>query len=93
MKDSISKKVEEGISGCDFFCLVISTHLINSKWVEQEYRNAYAKKMSSGTPIILPLLVQDVKMPFLSLEDIKYADFSREYDSGLICLLNDIEKQ
>jgi hypothetical protein len=90
--DSISKKVEEGISGSDYFCLVISRHSVNSEWVEREYRTALNAQLSSGTtPKILPLLIQGVELPLL-LKDIKYADFSKRYKSGLTRLLNAIKK-
>jgi hypothetical protein len=91
--DSISKKIEEGISKCDFFCLVISGHSVNSNWVEREYRTALNAQLSSGTtPKILPLLIQDVELP-LHLKDIKFADFSSGYKSGLKQLLKAIKKQ
>ncbi len=91
--DSISRKIEEGISGCDFFCLVISTHSVNSKWVDREYRTALSGQLSPGTtPRILPLLIQDIEPPLL-LKDIKYADFSRGYNSGLLNLLKAVKKE
>jgi ligand-binding sensor domain-containing protein len=90
--DSISQKVEEGIYGCDFFCLVISRHSVDSNWVEREYRTALNVQLSSGTTSkILPLLLQDVELPLL-LKDIKYADFSIDYDRGLKELLDTIKK-
>jgi ligand-binding sensor domain-containing protein len=89
--DSISQKVEEGIYSCDFFCLIISRHSAKSKWVDREYRTALSVQLSSrNTLIILPLLIQDVKLPFL-LKDIKYADFSESYDSGFMQLLDAIK--
>jgi tetratricopeptide (TPR) repeat protein len=90
--DSISEKIEDGISKCDFFCLVISKHSVNSNWVEREYRTALNMQLSSNTtPKILPLLIEDVELPVL-LKDIKYADFSRGYNSGLLELLHALKK-
>ncbi len=89
--ESISKKVEEGISNCDFFCLIISKHSFKSNWVEREYRTAFNAQLSSGrTPRIFPLLIQDVELPLL-LKDIRYADFSGGYNIGLIQLLDAIK--
>jgi tetratricopeptide (TPR) repeat protein len=91
--DSISKKIEDGISKCDFFCLVISKHSFNSNWVEREYRTALNAQLSSGTtPKILPLLIQNIEIPLL-LKDIKYADFSGGYNRGLNDLFNAVKKQ
>jgi ligand-binding sensor domain-containing protein len=69
--ESISQKVEEGISNCDFFCLIISKHSFKSNWVEREYRTAFNAQLSSSrTPRIFPLLIQDVELPLL-LKDIR----------------------
>lgn len=91
--DSISKKIEEGISGCDFFCLVISKHSIDSNWVEREFRTALHAQLTSGTtPKILPILVhKNVESPKF-LADIKYADFSQNYNRGLEQLLDALKK-
>lgn len=89
--DSISRKVEEGISNCDFFCLVISSNSAQSNWVEREYRTALNAQLDSGTALtILPLLIEEVQLPEL-LRDIKYADFLRGYDNGLEQLLETVK--
>jgi len=90
--DSITQRIEKGISGCDFFCLVISEHSVKSNWVGREYNAALNEQLSSGTPTILPLLIQEVELPFL-LKDIKYADFSRDYNDGIKELLKAIKRQ
>ena len=89
--DSISKKIEEGISQCDLFCLVISGHSVKSEWVKREYQTALNKQLSSGKPVLLPLLIDDVELPLL-LSDIKYADFSGDYENGREQLLKAVEK-
>jgi len=90
--DSISKKVENGICTCDFFCLVISSNSIESRWVEREYRAAINRQLSSnGTPVILPILIENVQLP-LFLRDIRHANFSLDYQAGLIELLDSIKK-
>ncbi len=88
--DVISKKIEQGISGCDFFCMVISNHSVNSNWVDREYRAALNVQLSSDAPKILPILTEEVELP-LFLKDIKFADFSRGYNSGLLELLKAIK--
>jgi DNA-binding response OmpR family regulator len=89
--DSISKKVEDGICACDFFCLVISGNSLESQWVEREYRAAINKQLSSnGTPVILPILIENVQLP-LFLKDIRCANFSLNYQAGLMELLDSIK--
>jgi len=89
--DSITEKVEEGISKSDFFCLVLSESSVSSNWVQREYRTALNAQLSSGnTPRILPLIIQNIEVPKL-LRDIRYADFSFGYQNGFIELLNAIK--
>jgi|GEM_PF-3524384 len=91
--DSISRKIEEGISECDFFCLVISRHSINSKWVDREYRTALNGQLSPGTtPKILPLLIQNVELPKF-LADTLYTDFSRGYAKALKKLFDAVKEE
>lgn len=90
--DSITRKVEQGISECDFFCLVLSKHSVDSKWVDLEYRTAQNIRLTTGINLkILPILIQDVELPPF-LKDIKYADFSKGYKSGFSELLDGIKK-
>jgi DNA-binding response OmpR family regulator len=89
--DSISKKVEDGICTCDFFCLVISSNSLKSQWVEREYRAAFNKQISSnGVPVILPILLENVQLP-LFLKDIRCANFSSDFQGGLVELLDSIK--
>ncbi|MGE5343678.1 MAG: toll/interleukin-1 receptor domain-containing protein [Candidatus Omnitrophota bacterium] len=89
--ESITRKVEEGITNCNFFCLVISIQSIKSNWVEREYKTALNMQLSSeGTPRILPLKIQNVELPVL-LRDIRYADFSADYNIGFKQLIDAIK--
>lgn len=89
--DPISRKVEEGITGCDFFCLVLSSNSIHSTWVEREYNIAInAKVYHSAILKILPILMEEVQPPRF-LRDVKYANFSQGYDHGLSQLLEAIK--
>jgi hypothetical protein len=86
--DPISQKVEEGIAGCNYFCLVISGHSVKSKWVDREYRTTLNRQLSANTTLkILPLIIENVELPPL-LEDIRYANFSMDYNIGLNELLD-----
>jgi hypothetical protein len=59
--------------------------------VDREYRTALNRQLSSNTNLkILPLIIENVELPPL-LEDIKYANFSMDYDIGLNELLDAIK--
>ena len=80
--DSISEKLEDAIPDSDFFCLVLSSDSVKSPWVQREYRLALHSQVTTGSPRILPILVEKVELPAF-LRDIKYADFSRTFDRGM----------
>jgi len=91
--DSISKKIEEGISESYFLFLVISSNSVKSKWVESEYSTALNAQLDSGTgPKIIPILIEEVQLPAY-LRDIKYADFSRGYKRALDELLKTLKRE
>jgi AraC-like DNA-binding protein len=61
--------------------------------VDREYRIALNAQLVSGTwPKILPLLIEEVQLPAF-LRDIKYADFSRGYESALDELLKTLKRE
>ncbi len=90
--DSISEKLENAISDSDYFCLILSAKSISSPWVQREYRAALQLQIKKGIPRILPILVEDVEIPTF-LKDIKYADFSRNFDIGMGELLKLLKKE
>lgn len=80
--DSISRKIEEGILGSDFFLLVLSGQSIQSTRVKREYSTALSAQWSPDAVLkIFPLLIEEVQLP-KQLKDVKCADFSKNYDSG-----------
>jgi AraC-like DNA-binding protein len=89
--DSISQKVEQGISVCKLFCLVISSNSAQSRWVEREYRTALNEQLTAKrSKLILPLLIEDIQPPDL-IKDIKYAEFINGYHIGFEQLLKAIK--
>lgn len=90
--DSISEKLEKAISSSDYFGLILSSNSIASGWVQREYRAALQLQTESGLPKILPILIEDVEVPTF-LKDIKYADFSKDFDLGMEGLIRAIRSR
>lgn len=82
---SIPKKVASGLDSADVLCLLISRHALASKWVMREYEVFLHKAMKDDRPII-PCRLDASGMPTL-IADIKYADFSGGFESGMSALL------
>ncbi len=82
--DSISEKIEEGLQDSSYFCLCLSKASVKRAWVIREYRTALNIQLSksSETMRILPLLLEKCDIPDLLL-DIRYADFTDSYVSGM----------
>jgi hypothetical protein len=88
--DSIPQKIVEGISSCDYFCLIISKASASSKWVERECNSA-APRIVNGKAKHVPVLLEKVEMPSL-MADIKYADFTGSFERGVRELLSAFDR-
>lgn len=84
--DSLTQKIEDGISGSGWLAVVLSTHSVNSEWVQKELRAAQAKELRDKNIFVLPLVVDDCEIPLFLLDKL-YADFRSSYEEGLDALL------
>lgn len=84
--DSMTGKIEKGLSESYTFIIVLSPDALNRPWVREELRAAYAQRLGSNFKI-LPVLHRECEIP-LFLADYKYADFrdSRRYHEQLALL-------
>lgn len=85
--DEITQKIAKGLDECDFVIVILTPNAIASKWVEREWMTAYWTEVEARKIVVLPVLLKDCDIP-LFLKTKKYADFRREYLSGLIELNN-----
>jgi hypothetical protein len=74
--DSISGKIEEGLSRSYTFIIVLSPEALSRPWVREELNAAYALRLA-GEFKILPVLHKECDLPPF-LADYKYADFRDE---------------
>jgi len=86
--DSLIEKIGEAIYQTDFIIAVISTHSVNSNWVQKELQLAMTREIRGKHVIVLPLLLEPCKLPFY-LRDKLYADFTKldDFDKEFQCLL------
>ncbi len=75
--ESLALRIQQGISECDFFVIVISENSINSRWVQREVNDALVSEIERGRTIVIPIVIGTVKngeIP-LTLRARKYVDF------------------
>ncbi len=81
--DSISEKINEGISKSDYLAVILTPASIKSGWVKSEWTSAHGKEKKLGNIKLLPVLLKSCDAPSL-LIDRKYIDLREEnFHSGL----------
>lgn len=89
--ECILTKIDKGIENSDFIVVVLSRHSAESGWVEAEWKKKYWSEISSGETLVLPVLIEDCKIPQI-LSTKKYADFREGYPVAFSNLLVAMER-
>ena len=90
--DSIINKIQDGLEGASYICVVFSNNSIRSEWVKREINAGLLKEIEDKKITILPVVIDDCKIPLL-LRDKLYADFRGNFDTGLKKLLAVLKKK
>jgi hypothetical protein len=85
---SIPEEIATAIKGAGVLCILLSHATRNSAWVKREL-NAFVPRWISGDASIVPCRLEPVELPTI-LSDIKYADFSESFDTGVEQLLQGV---
>src|SRR5262245_49430237 len=88
--DSITQKIQQGISECRFLAVLLTTKSVKSGWVQKEWQAKVGEEAQKQGVVILPLRGDACEIPPL-LRDKKYADFAQDYHTALNDLLGAIE--
>lgn len=73
--DSLTRKIEEGLTKTRYFGVVLSPRSIKSRWVQKELETAMNKEIETGSVVVLPLLYEECELPPF-LKGKLYADFT-----------------
>jgi len=84
--DNIQQTLQKAIDNANFFIYLISQNSINSSWVSKEYEYARSRNIK-----IFPVLLFKVDVP-AELRNIRYVDFSQDYDQAYRFLETSIRK-
>lgn len=88
--ESISGQISQGLANSDYFLFVVSENSVESEWVQKELNNALMKEVSEKKVHVLPLLLDDAKIPAI-IADKSYADFRGSYKDGFRRLIAAME--
>jgi hypothetical protein len=82
--DSLTKKIDEGLTKTRYIGVVLSPRSVNSPWVQKELEIAINREITTGEVVVLPLIYEHCELPTF-LQGKLYADFSSadEYDRSL----------
>ncbi|MFH0794009.1 MAG: toll/interleukin-1 receptor domain-containing protein [bacterium] len=90
--DSIVGKISDGLKDSDYLVVVLSKASVASPWVREELNAALMEDISNKGCAVLPVLIEDCEIPPL-LKPRLYADFRKDFDSGLRKLLDVLEQE
>lgn len=89
--ESIPGSISKALRNSDFVLVILSDIANESQWVQAEWENKYWDEINEGMVKVLPILYDKCQIPNL-LKTKKYADFTKNYDSGLESLLLALSK-
>jgi hypothetical protein len=85
--DSIIEKINEGLENARFLVLCYSEVGVSSPWMSREWMATLARQLNGYEVKVLPVRLSGAKPPAI-MADIKYADLVKDWDHGLVELLN-----
>ncbi|MFA7421929.1 MAG: TIR domain-containing protein [Melioribacteraceae bacterium] len=87
--ECIVSEIEKGIQTSDYMIIILSSHSVNSSWVEKEWKTKYWDEINNKKVLVLPTLIEKCDIPPL-LKTKKYADFTKSYAVGFANLVNSL---
>jgi hypothetical protein len=85
--DSILSKVQEALTDASGLIIVLSKASVTSEWCKKELTAGLLRELEEKHVVVLPVLLEDCAIP-LFLRDKLYADFRKDFGSGLKVLLD-----
>ena len=85
--DSIVEKINSALGKMTDLMIVLSNNSINSNWVKKELSSGLMKKLKDNSVDILPVLKEKCEIPPIII-DYKYANFTEDYETGFLDLID-----
>jgi myo-inositol-1(or 4)-monophosphatase len=81
---SIPHAIQIGINNCDFFAIFLTKNAAKSHWVKKELATFLMRDTNDKSANILPLKFEECSISdFSLLTELKYADFTKDFNSGI----------
>jgi hypothetical protein len=88
--DSLIGKVEQAIDEMDYLGVILSSHSVESEWVQREVRMALTEEIKGRTVKVFPLLIDNCKIPGF-IRDKLFVDFrdrsDESFQEGVVLLV------
>ncbi|MFZ2471184.1 MAG: toll/interleukin-1 receptor domain-containing protein [Methanothrix sp.] len=85
--DSIIGKINAGLENARYLILCYSEAGVLSPWMSREWMATLAQQLNGYEVKVLPVRLSGGKPPAI-MADIKYADLVKDWDNGMVELLN-----
>lgn len=89
--DSIVGGIDRGLKECSHFVILLSRHSEGSAWLRDEVRAAIHRRITTGQPVILPVVLERCQVPEL-LRDIKRIEYQEGHGKAIDALLLGIQR-
>jgi len=80
--DSITNKIEEGLTGSGYLIALLSRSSLESHWVQEEFKTALFREQKGKWPRVIPVLIDSVEVPSY-IRDKLYVDMRKNYEEGI----------
>lgn len=93
----VDKIFEEGIGRCDVFMIILSNNSISKKWVKEELKSAFIRKIEDKIRIIPLIIDPNIKVPvalnhLLWIKIIDFNNYEEEFKKIVMSIYNVSEK-
>jgi len=88
--DSIIAQINEGLTGATYVIVCYSSSGIEAPWMSSEWMSTLARQLNGQGVKLLPIVLTGGGPPAI-LADIKYADLTKDWKSGVAELLGAIK--
>ena len=84
--DSLLDKIQSALTTSDYLLVVLSKASVESEWCKKELKAGLMRELEEKKTHVIPIIIEDCEVPIF-LRDKKYADFRKDFITGLNELL------
>lgn len=89
--DSLLDKIQDALTDSSYLLVVLSESSVNSEWCNKELKVGLIREIEEKRVHVIPILIDNCKIPAF-LKDKLFADFRKEFNSGMTELLKPLQK-